>query len=41
MAAIGLAVAIYAVVAFVLRIRETTEFIAVVSRRLSRRRKAA
>jgi putative peptidoglycan lipid II flippase len=41
MAAIGIAVAIYAVVAFALRIRETTEFIAVVSRRFRRRRAAA
>ncbi|HXQ14116.1 MAG TPA: murein biosynthesis integral membrane protein MurJ [Caulobacteraceae bacterium] len=41
MAAIGIAVAIYAAVAFALRIRETTEFIAVVSRRLSRRRARA
>jgi putative peptidoglycan lipid II flippase len=41
MAAIGIAVAIYAAVAFALRIHETTEFIAVVGRRLRRRRAAA
>jgi putative peptidoglycan lipid II flippase len=37
-AAIGLAVAVYAGAAFALRIRETTEFIAAISRRLARRR---
>jgi hypothetical protein len=38
MAAIGLAVVVYAGAAYALRIRETTEFTAAISRRLLRRR---